>query len=75
MPESIVAMGCRNCDATDRVSLPMEDVEAYMGGDVYIQDAFPFLNKAGREIVMQERNRRRGHFHWYLCPTCWEEIL
>ena len=72
--DTVVGMECRNCDAADRVTLPTEDVEAYMSGDVYVQDAFPFLNKAGREIVLQAYRRKRGAFHWYLCPTCWDKM-
>ncbi|ANS03954.1 hypothetical protein [uncultured Mediterranean phage uvDeep-CGR2-AD7-C12] len=67
-------MGCRTCDSVDVVEVPEQSLEAYMEGAADIQVAFPSMGVRHRELLMQARRRRRGRFHWYLCPTCWEAL-
>ena len=65
---------CQHCQRHRSINIVAESFRAYLEGTVHIQEAFPSLSVNDRELLMQVARRKRGEFHWYLCPACWEEM-
>lgn len=55
---------CRICGKVYIVTVEKEDYEKYKSGEGYIQDIFPYLSAADRELLISQT-----------CDECWHEIF
>lgn len=55
---------CRICGKVYIVTVEKEDYEKYKSGEGYIQDIFPYLSAADRELLISQT-----------CDKCWHEIF
>lgn len=55
---------CRLCGKVYIVTVEKEDYEKYKSGEGYIQDIFPYLSAADRELLISRT-----------CDECWHEIF
>ena len=65
-----VSARCNNCDRTVGTIVQAEPYDRWLGGGVNVQDVFPRLSAAEREVLI---GKRKG---WYLCDFgCWDKVL
>lgn len=64
--EEIMVMECKcvNCGAITKLEVPTDHWAAWQHRGAYIQDAFPELSKAERELLISG-----------FCGTCWDVIF
>lgn len=55
---------CRCCGKETPVSVNLEDLGAWQRGEKLIQDAFPYLSPAKRELLITRT-----------CPECWDKMF
>lgn len=55
---------CRICGKVYIVTVEKEDYEKYKSGEGYIQDIFPYLSAADRELLISRT-----------CDECWHKMF
>ncbi len=55
---------CRICGKVYIVTVEKEDYEKYKSGEGYIQDIFPYLSAADRELLISQT-----------CDECWHKMF
>ena len=59
---------CNECMRGETVKVKVSEMSAYMGG-VLLQDAFPDLSDAERNVVNGSVNP------YFLCNMCWQQLM
>ena len=54
---------CNYCGVDYVIMADREDMEAWVSGDKYIQEAMPYLTAAERELLISQT-----------CNNCWQEM-
>jgi hypothetical protein len=54
---------CNNCRKEYNIMADRQDMEAWLSGDKYIQDALSYLSAAERELLISAT-----------CNTCWSKM-
>jgi len=65
---------CHQCNEIHSVTVPYQRMRQYVKGRMLVQEAFPYLTRNQREIVMQHRGFP-SITNGYLCPDCWDKWL
>jgi hypothetical protein len=55
---------CRLCGKVYTITVEKEDYETYKSGMGYIQDIFPYLSAADRELLISQT-----------CDECWHKMF
>lgn len=55
---------CRHCNQLTAIRVKFADYKRYCEPDSYVQDCFPYLSAADRELIC------RG-----TCGTCWDDMF
>ncbi len=55
---------CRLCGKVYTVTVEKSDYEKYQSGESYIQDIFPYLSPADRELLISQT-----------CDECWHKMF
>ena len=55
---------CQYCGVDHNIIAERQDLEAWISGDKYIQDALSYLSSAERELLISQT-----------CNNCWTEML
>lgn len=60
---AVMSATCVSCDATESAEIDSYDMWRWANGTL-VQEAFPYLNKAQRELFFQSK----------ICGSCWNLI-
>lgn len=60
----ILQVTCRICKNTYLIKVERADYEKFEAGEGHVQDIFPYLSAADRELLISQT-----------CGTCWDKLF